>query len=146
MTLWCGSFQVCVAQAWGRISQCYVPLLPSKLVCTLWNAVAEFATTEYARLSRALTLYQLGDVSDAILQLEDLEVALRGYAEVHAALAAILYVERPARLNQAEQQVRPSVLTLAAISGSSSSLTCSGLGCWDDILEPKPVSCACSGR
>lgn len=69
----------------------------------------DFATTEYARLSRALMLYQVGSsdairVSDAILQLEDLEVALRGYAEVHAALAVILYVERPARLQQAEQQ------------------------------------------
>lgn len=28
------------------------------------------ATTEYARLSRALMLYQLGQVSDAILQLQ----------------------------------------------------------------------------
>lgn len=95
-------------------------------------------------------LYQLGSVSDAILQLQvrsrtartalharsllrspaaspacqqaapcvffvpscprppaclqDLEVSLRGYAEVHAALAAILYVERPALLEVAEQQ------------------------------------------
>jgi tetratricopeptide (TPR) repeat protein len=64
----------------------------------------DFATTEYARLSRALMLYQEGRVSDAILQLEDLEVALRGYSEVHAALAAILYAERPVRLQQAEQQ------------------------------------------
>ncbi len=64
----------------------------------------DFATTEYARLSRAEMLYQQNFVSDAILQLEDLEVALRGYAEVHAALAAILYVERPARVQQAEQQ------------------------------------------
>lgn len=58
-------------------------------------------------------LYQVGSsdairVSDAILQLEDLEVALRGYAEVHAALAVILYVERPARLQQAEQQASSS--------------------------------------
>ncbi|KAI7841317.1 hypothetical protein COHA_004936 [Chlorella ohadii] len=64
----------------------------------------DFATTEYARLSRALMLYQLGKVSDAILQLQDLEVSLRGYAEVHAALASILYVERPALLEVAEQQ------------------------------------------
>ncbi|KAI3438764.1 hypothetical protein D9Q98_001182 [Chlorella vulgaris] len=64
----------------------------------------DFATTEYARLSRALLLYQLGRTSDAILQLEDLEVALRGYSEVHAALAAVLYTERPALLDQAETQ------------------------------------------
>ena len=37
-------------------------------------------------------------------QLEDLEVSLRGYAEVHAALASMLYVERPALLDYAEQQ------------------------------------------
>lgn len=36
--------------------------------------------------------------------LQDLEVSLRGYAEVHAALASILYVERPALLEVAEQQ------------------------------------------
>lgn len=35
---------------------------------------------------------------------QDLEVSLRGYAEVHAALASILYVERPALLEVAEQQ------------------------------------------
>lgn len=102
----------------------------------------DFATTEYSRLARALTLYQLGRTSDAILALEvgcggrvlccsgaagaavvavpaaaspppaaasswlpqDLEVSLRGYAEVHAALASILYVERPALLDFAEQQ------------------------------------------
>ncbi|EFN57788.1 hypothetical protein CHLNCDRAFT_143137 [Chlorella variabilis] len=51
----------------------------------------DFATTEYARLSRALMLYQVGSsdairVSDAILQLEDLEVALRGYAEWEIAM------------------------------------------------------------
>lgn len=127
----------------------------------------DFATTEYARLARALMLYQTGRISDAILQLQvcacmaraaprsgrvprvhvrvcvvqacgsltrrsrapgascmpaaaagatgalcccchslpqDLEVSLRGYAEVHAALASILYVERPALLEVAEQQ------------------------------------------
>lgn len=36
--------------------------------------------------------------------MQDLEVTLRGYAEVHAALASILYVERPALLEVAEQQ------------------------------------------
>lgn len=64
----------------------------------------DFATTEYSRLARGLTLYQLGRTSDAILQLEDLEVTLRGYAEVHAALAAVLYVERPSLLQSAETQ------------------------------------------
>ncbi|KAL4425538.1 hypothetical protein ABPG75_009554 [Micractinium tetrahymenae] len=45
-----------------------------------------FATTEYARLARGLMLYQLGRTSDAILQLEDLEVTLRGYAEWEIAM------------------------------------------------------------
>lgn len=64
----------------------------------------EFATTEYARLARGLMLYQLGRTSDAILQLEDVEVTLRGYAEVHAALAAMLWVERPILRQAAETQ------------------------------------------
>jgi hypothetical protein len=37
-------------------------------------------------------------VSDCLLQLEDEEVALRGYADVHAALAAVLYTGRLPRL------------------------------------------------
>ena len=44
----------------------------------------------------------MGKVNDALLQLEDEEVALRGSAEVHAALAAIFYdLGKPL---QAEQQ------------------------------------------
>ena len=42
-------------------------------------------------MERALVLYQLGSVSDALLALQDEEVALRGNAGVHAALAAVLY-------------------------------------------------------
>jgi hypothetical protein len=38
------------------------------------------------------------------LHLEDEEVAVRGNAEVHAALAAVLYTERPNELNIAEEQ------------------------------------------
>jgi hypothetical protein len=45
---------------------------------------------------------QVGRTSDAIIQLEDEEVALRGYAEVHAALAAVLYCERPLQRERAE--------------------------------------------
>lgn len=64
----------------------------------------DLALSEYARIGRALLLYQVGSVSDAILELEDEEVALRGNPEVHAALAVILYNERPLARLQAEQQ------------------------------------------
>lgn len=49
-------------------------------------------------------LLQAGEVSNALLALEDQEVAMRGYPEVHAALAAVLYAERPAQRLRAEQQ------------------------------------------
>ena len=64
----------------------------------------DLAVTEYARLHRALLLYQLEDVRGSLLELDDLEVSLRGLAEVHAALAALLYVERPLQLSRAEEQ------------------------------------------
>ena len=51
----------------------------------------DFALAEYARVARALLLYQLGRTSDALLQLEDEEIILRGRPEVHAALAAMIY-------------------------------------------------------
>jgi len=65
---------------------------------------SDLALAERARISRALLMYQVGQVEDALLQLEDEEVALRGAAEVHAALAAILYTERPAQVGRAEEQ------------------------------------------
>lgn len=40
------------------------------------------ALTERARIRRAILLYETGQVSEAILELEDEEVALRGNAEV----------------------------------------------------------------
>lgn len=64
----------------------------------------DLAISEYARLRQALMLYQVGRVSDAILVLDDEEVALRGYAEVHAALASVLYTERPSQIGRAEEQ------------------------------------------
>jgi hypothetical protein len=64
----------------------------------------DLALAERARVPRALLLYQVGRVEDALLALEDEEVALVGSAEVHAALAAVLYAERPAQRERAEQQ------------------------------------------
>ena len=51
----------------------------------------DLAITEYARVDRALLLYQTGHQLEAILELEGQESSMRGYAEVHAALAAMLY-------------------------------------------------------
>lgn len=58
------------------------------------EAVRQFpdlALSEYARIGRALLLYQLGDTTQALLELQSSEVSMKGYAEVHAALAAVLY-------------------------------------------------------
>jgi tetratricopeptide (TPR) repeat protein len=64
----------------------------------------DLALSERARVERALMLYQVGRVEETIMQLEDEEVALRGDAQVHAALAAVLYTERPRQVGRAEQQ------------------------------------------
>ena len=64
----------------------------------------DFALSERARIARALLEYQLGHVDVCIVELEDEEVAFRGSAEVHAALASVLYAERPERIALAEQQ------------------------------------------
>lgn len=49
-------------------------------------------------------LYQVGQTGESILELEDEEVGFKGSAEVHAALAAVLYTERPSQRLRAEQQ------------------------------------------
>jgi len=64
----------------------------------------DLGLAERARIARALLEYQLGNVERCIVQLEDEEVAFRGSAEVHAALASVLYVEKPGRILDAEQQ------------------------------------------
>ncbi|KAG2430320.1 hypothetical protein HYH02_013797 [Chlamydomonas schloesseri] len=64
----------------------------------------DLALSYYGRVGRALQAYQLGAVSDSLLALEDEEAALRGAAEVHAALAALLYTERPSLALRAEEE------------------------------------------
>lgn len=64
----------------------------------------ELALTNYARIARALLLFQFGSRSQAILELEDLEASLRGLAEVHAALACMIYAEKPREVSYAEEQ------------------------------------------
>jgi hypothetical protein len=62
----------------------------------------DLALSEYARFGAALVQYQKNDAPRAIAGLEDVALALRGRAEAHAALAAVLYAERPAQLSRAE--------------------------------------------
>ena len=63
----------------------------------------DLALSQYARVGQALLTYEAGDASDAILELEDEAVAFVGSAEIHAALAALLYVERPGLAFRAEE-------------------------------------------
>ncbi|OWM91462.1 uncharacterized protein LOC116198858 [Punica granatum] len=58
----------------------------------------DFAFSEYARVGRALVLYEVGDREEAIAEMEDVSISLKGYPEVHAALAAALYVDKHAPL------------------------------------------------
>ncbi|XWS44703.1 hypothetical protein CRYUN_Cryun15aG0070600 [Craigia yunnanensis] len=58
----------------------------------------DFAFSDYARVGRALALYEVGDREQAIAEMEDVSVSLKGYPEVHAALAAALYVDKHAPL------------------------------------------------
>ncbi|KAJ4819090.1 TPR repeat protein [Rhynchospora pubera] len=58
----------------------------------------DFALTEYARVGRALVLYEIGDRDEAIAEMEDVSISLKGYPEIHAALAAALYADKRAPL------------------------------------------------
>ncbi|KAF7028045.1 hypothetical protein CFC21_040023 [Triticum aestivum] len=58
----------------------------------------ELALSEYARVGRALVLYEIGDRDESITEMEDVSVALKGYPEIHAALAAALYADKHAPL------------------------------------------------
>ncbi|KAF7136050.1 hypothetical protein RHSIM_Rhsim08G0002700 [Rhododendron simsii] len=58
----------------------------------------DFALSDYARVGRALALYEVGDREESIAEMEDVSISLKGYPEVHAALAAALYVDKHAPL------------------------------------------------
>ncbi|XP_054807302.1 uncharacterized protein LOC129309669 [Prosopis cineraria] len=58
----------------------------------------DFALSDYARVGRALVLYEVGDREEAIAEMEDVSISLKGYPEVHAALAAVLYTDKHAPL------------------------------------------------
>lgn len=54
----------------------------------------DLALAEYARVGRAITLYEVGDKEEAFVEMEDTSLSLKGYPEVHAALAAALYADK----------------------------------------------------
>ncbi|KAG5029818.1 hypothetical protein AAZX31_05G179300 [Glycine max] len=58
----------------------------------------DLAFSEYARVGRALALYEVGDREEAIAEMEDVSISLKGYPEIHAALAAALYADKHATL------------------------------------------------
>ncbi|XP_052191601.1 uncharacterized protein LOC127800812 [Diospyros lotus] len=58
----------------------------------------DFALSDYARVGRAIALYEVGDRGESIAEMEDVSISLKGYPEVHAALAAALYTDRHALL------------------------------------------------
>ncbi|KAL8134212.1 uncharacterized protein LOC141712838 [Apium graveolens] len=58
----------------------------------------DFALSDYARVGRAIALYEVGDKEEAIAEMEDVSISLKGYPEVHAALAAALYSDKHAPL------------------------------------------------
>ncbi|KIZ01430.1 hypothetical protein MNEG_6533 [Monoraphidium neglectum] len=71
---------------------------------SLVNDHPDLALATYGRLGRAIMLYQAGEVSKAVILLDELELTARGTPEVHAALAAVLWAERPSQRLRAEQQ------------------------------------------
>ncbi|XP_077213921.1 uncharacterized protein LOC143848766 isoform X2 [Tasmannia lanceolata] len=69
----------------------------------------DFALSDYARIGRALALYEVGDREESIIEMEDVSISLKGYPEVHAALAAAFYVDKHSPL-LAENQFRIATL------------------------------------
>ncbi|KAK9810634.1 hypothetical protein WJX73_006012 [Symbiochloris irregularis] len=78
----------------------------------------DLALANYAQVGRALMLYQQGDTVRSILELDELELTLRGYAEVHAALAAMLYSEKPPAVQRAELQIQQDLQSLLYAFGN----------------------------
>ncbi len=58
---------------------------------------------DWRTLESALWGSQVGRTSDAILSLEDEAYVMVGSAEIHAALAGLLYTERPTLVFRAEE-------------------------------------------
>ncbi|XP_016648366.1 PREDICTED: uncharacterized protein LOC103327117 isoform X2 [Prunus mume] len=80
----------------GRCRSSVKPYVPSQIfVIEKYN---DFAFSDYARVGRSLILYEVGNREEAIAEMEDVSISLKGYPEVHAALAAALYADKHAPL------------------------------------------------
>lgn len=75
-----------------------------KIYSQITHMYPDLAIVQYAKVKHALMLYQSGKMIDAVLEMEGQEEEMRGNAEVHAALAAMLYSETPRQINRAETQ------------------------------------------
>ena len=92
-------------ETWARCCLCLPQLLPVGMrpapvdirhilqalqkYTTIVKEYSDLALAERARIKRALMLYETGAVEQALLELEDEEVALRGNAEVTFLFMAI---------------------------------------------------------
>jgi len=77
-----------------------------RLYSQIVDQYPDLAITDYARIGRGLLLFQDGQRSQAILELEDLDFTFKGSAELSAAISAALYSERPALLQRSEAEWR----------------------------------------
>ena len=75
-----------------------------KTYSQITHTYPDLAIVQYARVKHALMLFQSGKTIDAVLEMEGQEEEMRGNAEVHAALAAMLYSETPRQILRAETQ------------------------------------------
>lgn len=69
----------------------------------MFNTLLPFAPP-FALHNQPTAGKQEGQTSQALTELNELELDIRGNPETHAALAAVLYAERPAQRFRAEQQ------------------------------------------
>lgn len=79
------------------------PALALRLYDRIIASYPDLAITEYARLGRAVALFEF-DKRRSLLELFDESAAFAGYGEVHAALAVAVYTERPLERDLAEKQ------------------------------------------
>jgi len=88
----------------GHYSSLFLYLQALQTYSYITHTYPDLAIVQYARIKHALLLYQAGKTTDAVLEMEGEEEELRGNAEVHAALAAMLYSKSPKQIDRAETQ------------------------------------------
>lgn len=65
----------------------------------------DFAFSDYARVGRALALYEVGDREEAIAEMEDVSISLKGYPGLHMYLHHSLYILEPCMLKKEISQL-----------------------------------------